>query len=526
MQLLTEPENNSLNWHSIAGFLNRYKWLIGSVFLVVVVSGWVSLQVFFNDLYETKATLLVKIGRENTEVPTTVVNGHLLSQGVRIQDINSEVQILSSPDLVEKVVDRIGADNYKSVLVEPTSLWGYPKYWLKSGARFAKGVYKDALIALNLKKRLTHREEVIVAVREATIAEPVKESDVLVLKLLLPSQQLAVDTANGIIEEYLKRRGEVRSNSEGFQFFETEARQLQGKLEGLAGRRATVRSQWDVSSATEQRTLLLKQVTDLEAQRINVEARIRALEQERRAMADGLQSMPATLTKEELRSRNPALQSLKERITSLQMERARTLGKYQPDSEMVRNLDAEIDALEKSLASEQGTILASSSSQPNPLREDFLKGLRQREVELVGLRAQLANIEAPIADLQRQLQRLNRGGDQMESAERELRLAEQEYLSYSRRREEARVVEQLDATRMANVSVVARPQYPLEPVYPRKLFIMGLLIPLGLLLGIGLSLLLETMNDRVRAEEDVAAIANVAYLGRVHLTAPGARRVS
>ncbi len=526
MQLLTEPENPSLSWFSIGSFLNRYKWLILGVFLVVAVGGWATLQIFFNDLYETKATLLVKIGRETSEVPTTVVNGQLLSQGVRIQDINSEVQLLSSREFVETVVDRIGADRYKSVLVPPTSIWGYPKYWLKSGARWAKGVYKEALIVLNIKKRLTHRDEVVLAVAEATKVEPVKESDVLTLKLRLPSQELAVLTAQGILDEYMKRRSEVRRNAPTFKFFEEEARDLQVRLSQLADRRASVRNKWEVSSAAEQRSLMLKQVMDLEAQRVAIEGRVRSLEQEQREMNDKLRAMPSTLTKEEMRSRNPALQSLKERITSLQMERARTLGKYQPDSETVKKLDSELEALQRSLATEEGTILASTTSQPNPLREEFQRGIQQREVELAGLRSQLARIDEPIGKLRAQIGRVTSGGDQMESTERELRLAEAEYLAFSRRKEEARIAEELDSKRMANVSMVAAPEYPIEPVYPRKLFIMGILLPVGLVLGIGIAVLMESMTDQVRTVEDALLLDGIQFLGSVHIPAepPGGSR--
>src|SRR5690349_14903168 len=98
-------EQQTITWGELRLFFLRYRWLILTTFLVFVGGGWLALQIFFTDLYETKVSLLVKIGRENAETPTTVVNGQVLSQGVRIQDINSEVQLLSSLSLIESVVD-------------------------------------------------------------------------------------------------------------------------------------------------------------------------------------------------------------------------------------------------------------------------------------------------------------------------------------------------------------------------------------------------------------------------------------
>ncbi|MCX6611450.1 MAG: hypothetical protein NTW74_11440, partial [Acidobacteria bacterium] len=91
MQYVNESEVHSISWGFLQQLLKRYYLMILAIFVITVLTGWGVLNVFFNDLYETKAVVLVKIGRETSEMPTSLVNGSLLSQGVRIQDINSEV---------------------------------------------------------------------------------------------------------------------------------------------------------------------------------------------------------------------------------------------------------------------------------------------------------------------------------------------------------------------------------------------------------------------------------------------------
>lgn len=515
MQYVNESETHGVSWSAIGALLRRYSWLILGVFVTTVLTGLVCLQVFFTELYESKATLLVKIGRETSEIPTSVVNGQLLSQGVRIQDINSEVQLLSSRALVEAAVDRIGPDQFKSVLKTPESVWGYPKYYLKIVSRWGKAQYKEVLYALNLKKRLPWREDVIVAVSEAVKVEPVKESDVLVLKVSLPSPELAVRTANEILSEYMTRRGKARQNEAALDYFEQQTDQYRELMDKSAGARARVRGNWEISSAGEQRTLLLKQLSDLQTQKVDLDAQIFRLEQERGEMQQKLAALPAKLTKEETQVRNPALQSLKERMTNLEMERAKLIGRYQPDSDMVKKLTSEIEALTRALQNEPATVLATTVSETNPLRKQFEKGIEDRQVEIAGLRKRAEKVQQPITDIEQQLARLNTGSDHFEQAEREYRLAEQQYLIFHKRRDEARVSEELDARRVANVSIVGTPELPYEPVYPRKLFIMGIMLPAALVLGIGIAALLETLNDRVRVQSDLAALPGVDYLGTV-----------
>jgi len=515
MQYVNESVTHTLRWGTLLALLGRYRWLILAIFFATVLTGLVTLQVFFTDLYETQSAILIKIGRENAEVPSTVVHGSVLSQGVRVQDINSEVQILSDRHLIEQAVDKVGLERFRSVLPEPTSVFGYPKYWLKIVARFVKAQYKEVLYAVGLKKRLTFREEVVVAVSEALKVEPVKESDVLVLKLRLPSPQLAVDTANEILAGYRQSHAEIRRGAAARSYYAEQAKDYHNRLQGFEGERARIRDKWGLSSANEQRTLLLKQLTDLEVAKVEFEGQLRKLMQEQEDLSAKLAALPSKLTKEETFMRNPALESMKERITSLQMERARLLGRYVPNSQTIAQLDTEIAALESSLRSENPTILSSTVSQTNPLQQEFTRGILERQVAIAGLRSRLAKLAEPIRAAKTQLEALNFGGDAYERAERNYRVAEQSYLAFYKRMSEAQLSEDLDQRDISNVTMLSPPSLPIEPVYPRKLFIMGILLPVGLLLGIGVAALMETMNDRIRNQADLLAVENIPYLGTV-----------
>jgi hypothetical protein len=101
----------------------------------------------------------------------------------------------------------------------------------------------------------------------------------------------------------------------------------------------------------------------------------------------------------------------------------------------------------------------------------------------------------------------------MEVLDRNYRMAEQDYITYHTKLEEARISEDLDARRVANVALIAQPNTPIEPVYPRKLFIMLLSIPMALLLAVSLGAFLECLDDRVRSRHDLAGVEELAYLG-------------
>ena len=489
-----------------------------------MLAGWLTLQIFFTDLYETKASLLVKIGRENAETPSTVVNGQVLSQGVRIQDINSEVQLLSSRSLVEAAVDKIGPEAFRSVLKRPDSMWGYPKYVVKTAARTVKAQFKEFLIAINLKKRLSLRDQAVLAVSDGLKVEPVKESDVLTLKLRLPSPDLCVQTAKVLVDDYLEIRAKARANNPEAGFFDQETREKKSELEEVMKRRADVRKAWDVSSPSEQRSIILKQLSDLTQERTDLEGQIRRLVTERAEIAQRLQTMPSLVEKERQDSRNPALESLKERITSLKMERARLLGRYLPEAEIVQKNATEIASLEDMLAREQQTIPAFTTQEANPVQRDLQESLVQHDIQIAGLQSRNDQLTQPIAGLRASLEALDKGADSMEQADRDYRLAEQSYFAYFKRRTEARMEEELDARQLANVSLISPPETPIEPVYPPKLFIMGVLIPVSLLLGVVLAAFMQSLDDRLNSESDFTAERDLPFLGFMPAAQPETRK--
>lgn len=522
MATLDRIEQHSLSWADLSRLLRKHRLSILVVFLTVVLGCWVTLQIAFTEDYETQAAVVVKLGRENAEVPTTVQNGQLLSQGVRIADINTEVQMLSSRAHVEAVVDQFGADAFKNVLAQPQSWLGYPKYYLKLTARWVKAQYKEFLIAVNLKKRLSPREEAILFVAKGLKVEPIKESDVLTIKLRMPDPKLAVDVANAILVHYLAQRIEVRRTNAGTAFFANELKAHQKSLSDLEYQRAAVRNKYELSSPVEQRTNLLKQLSELQTRVAAIDAEIARFTQEREVIGKDLKTLPEMLQKERVTAQNPSILSLKERITNLRLERAKLLNRYQEDSEVVLKVDREISGLEGMLNRESPTILATSTLEANPVEKELAKQLVERNFQIAGLQQHRAKLLEPIAQIERQLSQMNTGTDAFDRADREFRIAEQYYMLYVKKHREAKLGDVLDQQHVANVSIVAPPELPIEPVYPPKMFVMSIALPVGLLLGIVFAALRESMEDRITAARDLESVPGITLFGTYRMPEPAA----
>jgi uncharacterized protein involved in exopolysaccharide biosynthesis len=499
----------------LAELAKKYWLLILVTFLSGTVGMWLSFSIFFTDLYESKTSLLVKIGRENADTPTTVQRGQVLSQGVRVTDTNSEVEMLSSRALVEAVVDRLGPDAFKSVLAPPQSWTKYPKYYVKKAARGVKNVYKEFLILADLKKRLTPREEAIVNVADGIKVEPVRDSDILVLKVGTPSAKLCVDVSNALLDVYLQQRAAARRMPVGFDFFAARLAEASDRLTKAEETRAAVRVRWNLTSALEQRTQYLTELSAIQAEMVRNDAEIAKLKRQRELMVSRLPELPELVRKEQVDAANPSIQSIKERVTALKLERAKLSSRYLPSSEVMRKIDAEIADVEAALRTEPSSILETVTAEENPSKRAFASGIEQQVIQIAGLETSNRALQEPASRLSERLKDLALGMDALEAAERQYHRAEQDYLAYSKRLEEARMSEALDAQRVTNVAVVAPPETPIAPVYPRKMFLMGIAMAVSLLLGLAAAALVETTEDRLLDERSVSELEEVTYLGTV-----------
>jgi uncharacterized protein involved in exopolysaccharide biosynthesis len=240
-----------------------------------------------------------------------------------------------------------------------------------------------------------------------------------------------------------------------------------------------------------------------------------------RARLDGL---PDQSRSSQTVTPNPSIQSLKERITSLRLERSKLLSRYEPDSDIIKNLDRELAALNDLLAREEPTLTASVTLQTTPLKQALTQNFEEVGIKLSGLSASIERLHAAAASLERAVRKLDTAGRRLDVIERDRKIVEGNYLTYVKHREEARISEELDQKRIANISILSPPSRSIEPVYPRMLFTMVLSLPVGLVLGVGFALLRGYRDDTVGDAADLARIGGLPYLGTLDLSATTSAR--
>ena len=455
-------------WVELWPTLLRYRLAILVVFLATVASAYVVVEFVLWERYESRANLLLKLGRENAEVPSTVQNSALFTSGIREQEVKSITFMLTSRDVVGQVVDRVGVQAFKFDPAPPQTVWQYVKYGAKVTARWVKARFSSLLILMNLKKELDDREKAILAVDSSLDVAAEKDSDVIAVRVGLPSPDLAVQVNQALLDIFFEKYVRLHRSEESLEFFEAQTTQLKGVLEGLEKKREQLRSTSGISAAKEQRTLLLARRSEAAHQIDQNEADKLALVQQQRVMRERLSALPEQLERSSVST---------------------------PGSQYRRSQASSV------------------TSETNPVRETFRRSVEEIDAKIAGLDAGTAKQREIARSIDRDVARLDAAEDQLDAINRERTMAEASYLTYSKRREEARIREALDDRHVANIVLMSPPSRPAEPVAPKKLLIMGIALVVGMLLGVGLALLLEYFRDTVDSPRDLASLDGMMLLG-------------
>jgi hypothetical protein len=156
----------------------------------------------------------------------------------------------------------------------------------------------------------------------------------------------------------------------------------------------------------------------------------------------------------------------------------------------------------------------------NPTYAWINEELAKAKSDYSGLQARAAATQAIVALYQTKAQKLEETGLVQQDLLREAKANEDNYLLYLHKREEARIEEALDRTRILNVGMVEQPTVPISPA--RSAMVLGLI---GLLLAstvsIGLVFTQEYLDSSFRTPAEVLSELRIPVLASVPLYGNG-----
>jgi polysaccharide biosynthesis protein PslE len=411
------------------------------------------------------------------------------------EELNSEVELLRDEEVLRRVVEAndLAADDWLR--------------WLRPheppGTRSERAA-----------KRLAERLKI----------EPIKKTNLIAVSYDSSDPGLAARVLQSLSTIYLEKHMQVHRPAGQLHFFDMQTEESRQQLEQAKLKLLDFSNSHGVVEAAQQRDLLLQRLEVFETSygqsRVQMEEAQHRVQELEAQMAE----LPQRSTTQIRTADNPGLlRSLKASLLDLELKRTQLLTKFEPQHRLVQEVEAQIVQTKSAIAAEKSTPVLDQTTDKDSQYEWAKSELEKARVEMRGLQAREAATGAELVEYRALAQRL--GGDaitQDDLASNE-KAAEDNYLLYVKKREEARVGDALDEGGIVNVAIAERPVVPALPLWPPGLVVMAGFIA-AFSSGAGAAFAADYFDPALRTPDEVFACLELPVLAS--LPAAPERRLS
>jgi uncharacterized protein involved in exopolysaccharide biosynthesis len=440
---------------------------------------------------EYTSTAKFLVGREVMDsVVSPEQTNPVTHDDVTEEDMNSEVGLLQATDVLRQVVVSCGLDSRKLL----------SEYILGPAPR---------------EKKIDKAVERLIS---NLVIEPEKKSHLIDVSYTNKDPQLAHRVMQALASAYIQKHVEVHSPPGAVQFFDEETGHYKKDLDDSAAKLTDFSKLSNGVAPTVARDLTLQKLAEFKFALDGTEAEIKANDDRIRSLEKQAASTPQSIVTAERNTDDAqVLQGLKNTLMTLQLKRTELLTKFQPDYPLVVEADKEIKDTQASIAAEEAKPIKELTSERSPTYAWIDEELAKDRADGVALRARAASERETVQDYEVQSRDLEQKGIQQLELTRSLKTNEENYLLYLRKREEARMTQALNSTRIVNVAIALPPTMPILPSNSRLLvLLLGIFIALTVTSGTVFAC--EKFDPSFRTPTEIADELNIPVLAAVPST--------
>lgn len=410
-------------------FRQRRPMLIA--FCVVVLAAAIS--GLWTPKYEAQMKILVLRQRSDAVVTSSSnAPSEYYSDQISEEDLNSEVELLNSEDLLRTVVLRMGL-----------------------GGRAGSGGDRNSEVGIARAVQQLSKDLKI---------EPLRKTNVISVHYQARNPEFAAKMLQTLAMAYMEKHQEVHRSSGEFKFFDQQTEQYKQGLDQAQKKLTDFTKGTGVVSAELERDSALRQANEFDSTARQTQAAVLETEHRVQALQTQLKSMQPRMTTVVRTSDNPQLlQQLKSTLLNLELKKTELLTKYEPTYRLVREVDQQIGDTKSAINDEESKPIREESSDQDPNYQWVRVELTKAQTDLSGLKARSASAASTAGLYHEAAQRLDQNGLVQQDLLRAAKTQEENYLLYVHKREEARISDALDKRGILNVALAEKPVVPALP---------------------------------------------------------------
>jgi uncharacterized protein involved in exopolysaccharide biosynthesis len=444
--------------------------------------------------YKAATKILVK--RERADLVVTADTSNAQQQppaAVSETDLNSEIELMKSQDLLEKVVT--ACDLQK--LISRSSLFAW--LHLSNGSEDSNKILGAAV--RNMQKSM----DLELLPKTSLIAVTYEDTD----------PQRAAHVLDTFVNSYMEKHLAVHRPAGTLAFFREQTKQYEEGLKAAESRLSEFSQTQGTVSPGQQKSSTLQKLSEFQGELKETQAAIAETEQRIHTLEGQASTVPSRLTTQVRTADNPQLiEQLKTTLLNLELKRTELVQKFDPSYRLVQEVDTQISQTKAAITAAGSSKLLDETTDSNPTFEWVDSELAKAHSQLAAEQARAAALAGSVQAYERQASELDQKEVVQEGLMRDKTTEESNYLLYMKKQEEARISDALDESRIINVVVVEPITVPVVPSRSRPLvLILGLLA--ALVVSLGVAVVAEYFDPSLKTSEDIKEFLDLPVLASV-----------
>jgi uncharacterized protein involved in exopolysaccharide biosynthesis len=456
-------EPGTFSFKKVVKALLRHRYIFLVVFFGVCALG--ALYIF------ARSEQVITAGR--LEAPASTAE-------VTEEELNSEIELLRSADVLDEVVD---------------PGWG-------------------ALPPSQHPAADQRRHEAAVGSLEGNLSViPLRKSHLIAVQVITRDPKQSTLTLQKLLSAFLRKKLQIAHPAGASQLFNEEAEHYRQEGEQAEQALSSFQQQHGIVSIAEQEGGLQKQLFDAETQLRDANVEIAELSRKLRNDADQLRRLPGRRpTRETSIPASGSLDQLRTKLSELNLERTELVSKYKSGDRLIQQVDEQISQVQAALKDEGGSSYAETSTDVNPTWQLVEQDLSNTKSKLEGATGRRYELTGQIAELNKTLGITEAQTQELNALHRRVAETETNYQVYAQKRDESRMTDVLDEHQLLNVAVAQTPTFSLSPVRPIPMRDGILTLITAIFLASIAVFIIENSRSTIDSEEELESIARFPLL--------------
>ena len=460
----------------------RHRRLVVWSFLAILL-GSIIVAFALPKQYQAELKILVKRERVDPAVSSNKATVFETHSEVTEEQVQSEVELVRSRDLLESVVKECG--------IVPA---GDSKVGQQASVDLARAV-RDLQSTLQV--------------------EPIKKTNLISATYRSSDPVLAARVLNTMARLYLEKHLEVHRLPGAFDFFQKQTERYRDELATSKEHLVGYDRDSGVVSPELEKDITLRKQSEFEAALRETRTDIAETAERIHSLEAQMSATSPRMITLERTSDNPMLfEQLKSTLLTLELKRTELLTKFAPDYLPVREVEKQIAQTKTAIAAAEQAPVHEQTTDSDPTYAWLRAELAKNRTQLIALRAR-AQALAPVVETYRGKSRsLDENGSTQQDLVRAAKAAEENYLLYLQKQEEARIADALDRNRIVNVAIAEAAVVPALPAHSSA-FILLLGVLLATLFSLGLAFGADYLDPSFRTPQELRNTLNIPVLAAV-----------